>query len=146
LWRYSSIRFSETLVGQGNSGDWNLFEIIFTEIGKNACLDEIRHKQVVRDHENYSISIPDIEDSLDTENYILYSDLQFHLTKALSKLPRTYKEAFEMNRFDGLKYKEIALQLNVSERTIEVRVSKALGLLRKYLKEFFISILLLLIS
>jgi len=51
-----------------------------------------------------------------------------------------------MNRFDGLKYKEIALQLNVSERTIEVRVSKALGLLRKYLKEFFISILLLLIS
>lgn len=134
---------------------WSDREILVIEISlksfllksvKNACLDEIRHKQVVRDHENYSINIPDIEDSLDTENYILYSDLQFHLAKALDKLPRTYKEAFEMNRFDGLKYKEIALQLNVSERTIEVRVSKALGLLRKYLKEFFISILLLLIS
>ena len=41
-----------------------------------------------------------------------------------------------MNRFEGLKYKEIASKLNVSIRTVEVRVSKALVLLRKSLIDF----------
>ena len=46
-----------------------------------------------------------------------------------------------LNRFEGLKYKEIAEKLNVSERTVEVRVSKTLELLRKHLKEFFMLLL-----
>jgi RNA polymerase sigma-70 factor (ECF subfamily) len=41
-----------------------------------------------------------------------------------------------MNRFEGLKYKEIATRLNVSERTVEVRIGKALLLLRQQLKDF----------
>jgi RNA polymerase sigma-70 factor (ECF subfamily) len=41
-----------------------------------------------------------------------------------------------MNRFEGLTYKEIAIKLDVSERTVEVRIGKALALLRRYLKEF----------
>ena len=52
-----------------------------------------------------------------------------------------YREAFELNRFEGLKYREIAEKLNVSERTVEVRVSKTLELLRKYLKDFFMLLL-----
>lgn len=106
---------------------------------QNSCLDELRHKQVIRDHEQFTQTF-DYFDSLDTENYILYSDLEDKLNAAMNKLPDTYREAFRMNRFDGLKYKEIAEQLKVSERTVEVRVSKALGLLRVYLKDFFIAI------
>ena len=48
-----------------------------------------------------------------------------------------------MNRFEGLKYREIAVKLNVSERTVEVRVSKALEILRKQLKDFFMLLLLI---
>lgn len=110
---------------------------------KNACLDEIRHLQVVRAHESYTESVFEIDEMIDTENYVLFSDLNTKLTEALSKLPLSYKEAFEMNRFKGLKYKEIARELNVSERTIEVRVSKALVLLRKYLKDFLIANIIL---
>ena len=73
---------------------------------------------------------------IDTENYILYSDLYDHLREALDKLPIACREAFEMSRFEQLKYKEIAVKLNVSERTVEVRVGKALGLLRHYLRDF----------
>jgi RNA polymerase sigma-70 factor (ECF subfamily) len=51
-------------------------------------------------------------------------------------LPEKVKEAFEMNRYDGLKYQEIATKLNVSIRTVEVRISKALKLLRKSLLDF----------
>ncbi len=105
---------------------------------KNACLDEIRHLQVIRAHESYTESVFEIDEMIDTENYVLFSDLNTKLTEALNKLPLSYKEAYEMNRFKGLKYKEIARELNVSERTVEVRVSKALVLLRKYLKDFLI--------
>jgi RNA polymerase sigma-70 factor (ECF subfamily) len=56
--------------------------------------------------------------------------------ETLSRLPDTLREAFEMNRFEGLKYKEIAARLNVSERTVEVRIGKSLLLLRQYLKDF----------
>jgi RNA polymerase sigma-70 factor, ECF subfamily len=109
---------------------------------QNNCLDELRHKVVIREHESYSMAYG-ILDNIDTENYILYSDLQTHLADALSKLPESCREAFEMNRLEGLKYREIADKLNVSERTIEVRIGKALRLLRNHLKEFFVAAFML---
>lgn len=109
---------------------------------RNNCLDELRHREVRREHETYVLSASGWGD-VDTENYILYSDLSGHLQKALLKLPEACRIAFEMNRFEGLKYKEIAVRLQVSERTVEVRVGKALELLRIYLKEFFLLVLLL---
>jgi len=109
---------------------------------RNSCLDDIRHKQVVREHQSYVISYNVLED-VDTENYILYSDLQEQLQQALEKLPPNYREAFEMNRFEGLKYKVIAEQLGVSERTVEVRISKAIELLRLHLKDFLILLIYL---
>ncbi|MDR1344927.1 MAG: RNA polymerase sigma-70 factor [Tannerellaceae bacterium] len=102
---------------------------------KNSCLDEIRHRNIVHEHESYALTFQ-LRNDIDTESYVLYSDLRSHLTEALSKLPATYREAFEMNRFEGLKYKEISARLNVSERTVEVRIGKALLLLRQHLKDF----------
>jgi RNA polymerase sigma-70 factor (ECF subfamily) len=110
---------------------------------RNGCIDELRHRQSIKEHEIYTEAFGPLGD-MDTENYILYSDLKTHLDDALDKLPETYRQAFVMNRFDGLKYKEIAQKLEVSERTVEVRIGKAIGLLRHYLKDFFILILVLL--
>lgn len=103
---------------------------------RNSCLDEFRHIEIVRQYETeYGSSVLD---NYDTENYILYSDLYTHLSRALEKIPDLYKEAFVLNRFEGLKYREIAEKLSVSERTVEVRVSRTLDLLRKQLKDFFV--------
>jgi RNA polymerase sigma-70 factor (ECF subfamily) len=102
---------------------------------RNACLDELRHRDVVHEHELY-VQATRLADEMDTENYILYSDLQRHLQVALKKIPQPCREAFEMNRFDGLKYREIAERLQLSERTVEVRIAKAIDLLKKHMKEF----------
>lgn len=102
---------------------------------RNSCLDEIRHRDVVHQHEEFVLSNTML-DEIDTDLYVLYSDLSRHLEKALDKLPAACREAFDMNRFQGLKYREIAERLNVSERTVEVRISKALALLRHHLKDF----------
>lgn len=106
---------------------------------RNSCLDEFRHTEIVRQYETEKEE--SVLESYDTENYVLYSDLHDHLSRALTQIPDVCREAFELNRFNGLKYKEIALKLQVSERTVEVRVSKALELLRKHLKDFILLII-----
>jgi RNA polymerase sigma-70 factor (ECF subfamily) len=111
---------------------------------RNRCMDEIRRRQVVCEHNAYVLS-SQTEYDLDTENYILYSDLQKQIRQALEQLPETFRTAFELNRFEGLKYREIAQKLAVSERTVEVRISKAISLLKKYLQEYLIWIALLFI-
>lgn len=110
---------------------------------QNSCLDEIRHKGVVQDYTSYSY-LHITNENIDTEHYVLYSDLQDHLTEALKKLPEVCKQAFELSRLEGLKYIEIAEKLSVSERTVEVRIGKALTLLRQYLKEYLVPVFLLL--
>jgi RNA polymerase sigma-70 factor (ECF subfamily) len=112
---------------------------------RTACLDHIRHRAIIRKHEDYSLIISELNDE-ETGNYVLYSDLQCHFDEALTKMPERLRETFEMHRTEGLKYREIAERLKVSERTVEVRISKAIELLRKYLKEFLSIIIIMLVD
>ena len=72
------------------------------------------------------------------EEAVLYSELSERFAKALRKLPDPCREAFEMNRFHRMKYQEIADMLGISKRTVEVRIGKALSLLRTELKDFLL--------
>lgn len=110
---------------------------------RNGCLDELRHAKVVRAHADYVAFLGNDAGSL-TEQYILYSDLEFSLKEGLNAMPEEYRQAFELNRMQGLKYREIAAHLQVSERTVEERIGKALKFLRHYLKDFFLWIAFLL--
>ena len=102
---------------------------------QNKCIDWHRHKKIINNHSNYIIDNSPIYE-FDTDNYVLKSELEGRIEKAIANLPEKFKEAFEMNRFEELKYHEIATKLNVSVRTVEVRISKALELLRKSLIDF----------
>ncbi|WP_291529486.1 RNA polymerase sigma-70 factor [Bacteroides sp. UBA939] len=109
---------------------------------RNNCIDYIRHESVERDYEEFYNSSFSQHENMG--NYILYSELSTHLNAALDKLDPVVKEAFELSRFSGLKYKDIALKQQVSERSVEVRISKALQYLRIYLKEYLVSIVIVL--
>jgi RNA polymerase sigma-70 factor (ECF subfamily) len=111
---------------------------------KFLCLDEMRHRSVVEEHQSYTADLMqrnDLDFDLDPEHYMLYSELHHRLEGALATLPSSYREVFEMNRFQGMKYHEIAAKLSISERTVQVRIGKAAGLLRDYLKDFLMNIL-----
>jgi len=58
------------------------------------------------------------------------------IEEALQRLPNSYREAFEMNRFQHLTYGEIASQLNVSSKTVDYRIQQALKLLRVDLRDY----------
>lgn len=102
---------------------------------RNSCLDEIRHTEIVREYREAVPKLHQLED-YDADNYILYSDLAEHLEQAIEKLPEQYARVFRMSRLEGIKYKDIANQLNISERTVEVWISKSLDMLHVYLKDF----------
>jgi len=102
---------------------------------QNKCIDWHRHRKIVNNHSTYIIDNSPLYE-YDIDNYVLRSELEGRIEKAISDLPEKFKESFQMNRFEGLKYQEIAAKLNVSVRTVEVRISKALELLRKSLIDF----------
>jgi RNA polymerase sigma-70 factor (family 1) len=102
---------------------------------QNKCIDWHRHKKIIISHSNYIIDNSPLYE-YNTDNYVLRSELEGRIDKVIDDLPDKFKEAFKMSRFEGLKYHEIATKLNVSVRTVEVRISKALDLLRKSLFDF----------
>jgi len=55
------------------------------------------------------------------------------LHREINKLPPQCQKIFKLNRFERLKYKEIALMLGVSEKTVENHIGTALRMLRKAL-------------
>ena len=102
---------------------------------QNKCIDLIRHNRV-RDRVQQEMYTKMCFAENNTESYILYSELEDDLQKALAKLPEDLCIVFKMNRFEGKTYAEIAETLDVSVRTVEVRMGKALALLKEKLKDY----------
>ncbi len=100
----------------------------------NRCLDFLAHQNIKEAHRAYKLSHFSQEDI--QEYPLLDFELEQRLQKAVETLPDGIRETFIMNRFDGLNYKEIADKENVSVKTIEYRISKALSLLRNDLREY----------
>lgn len=102
----------------------------------NGCLLAIKNSKVTQRYQSENSDYYNLMLDYDTENYILYSELEEHIDSALKKLPENYRTVFSLGKIKGLKYSEISEQLLISERTVELWMSKALGLMRIYLKEF----------
>lgn len=110
---------------------------------RNHCLDHLRHLNIKQEYEDYMVENHGVLESYDTDHYLLYSDLHEHLQTALSRLTPEKREVLILSRLEGIKYKEIAARLHISERTVEVRISDSLKELRQALKDFLIAFLLL---
>lgn len=68
------------------------------------------------------------EKTLEHENY----DYKINkLNKLINQLPPRCKEIFVKNKLENKKYREIAIDMNISIKTVEKQMSKALLFLRK---------------
>jgi RNA polymerase sigma-70 factor, ECF subfamily len=81
-----------------------------------------------------------------SENPSELYDLEESVVKAISELPDDLRMVFLLNRFDGLKYKQIADSLNISIKTVESRISKTLKILRESLDYLLLLLILLYIT
>ncbi|MCT4644233.1 MAG: RNA polymerase sigma-70 factor [Carboxylicivirga sp.] len=65
-----------------------------------------------------------------------FDELRKQVEDAIERLPEQCRLVFKMSRFDDLRNKEIAEKLNVSEKTVEAHITKALKSLRKDLSPY----------
>ena len=101
-----------------------LFKAIF-----NQC-KSYQRKQLT--HERYEQSMKSSEMN-EFRDLLTETEMEERVFKAINKLPERCKEIFRLSRFEDLSNDEIAIQLNISKRTVETQISKALKNLRSTL-------------
>lgn len=127
-----------------------LVQDVFLKVWENPeSLEEIKsvksylYKSVINSSINYINRQKNIEQhhqkiaADSSEEYLMELDEENELVVLLrieiEKLPPQCKKVFKLNRFERLKYKEIADLLDISERTVENHIANALKVLREAL-------------
>lgn len=106
---------------------------------KNGCTDYLRKKSV---RQNYA-KRQTAHEVMDTpEEIYTISELEVMLHASLEQLSPNVKRAFELSRFENMTYNKIAEKMNISPKTVEAYISKALSTLRTELKDYLPLLLL----
>ncbi len=82
------------------------------------------------------------ETAPDAESGYLYGELEGQIKSAMDTLPPRCREVFHLSRMEGKSYKEIAQALDISVKTVENQMGKALKILREKLKGYLAVIFL----
>ena len=109
---------------------------------KNRCIDFIRTTKNREKHHGEIKASSDLE-GLDSEELMMQSELEEKIYQSIKQLPEQCQLIFKMNRFEGKRNQEIADELNISKRTVETQISKALKRLREDIYPYLQTILLL---
>lgn len=110
---------------------------------RNACLNKLKHEKIKQKYAVEEIRGGERSSELVTRT-IIGEELQLKIVQALEKLPEQCRLIFKMSRFEELKYAEIAQELNISVKTVENQMGKALKIMREQLKEYLVALIVLL--
>lgn len=100
----------------------------------NSCLNAIKHEKVKDGYKQHIVQF--LESSYQDNIEVNDPDtLRDRVHQEINNLPPRCSEIFKMSRFEGLKYQEIADHLDISVKTVEVQMGKALKTLRENLKD-----------
>jgi RNA polymerase sigma-70 factor (ECF subfamily) len=98
---------------------------------KFKCIDYLRTKKADR-----FISLDNIEDSaLLSTNDLKDEDIEPLFCYFAAKLPPKTREVFLLSRKSGMTYKEIAEEIDISVKTVENQMGRALRILKVILKD-----------
>jgi RNA polymerase sigma-70 factor, ECF subfamily len=116
-----------------------------TMIIHNKCTNYLR------DNRKFDTNILQIENLLDVPEYestdsLVTGELKVSIESAINELPEKCREIFVMNRYENLKYQEIADKLQISVKTVETQMSKALQHMRLRLAAYLTVLVALVIG
>ena len=110
---------------------------------KNKCLDYLQRERTWNNIAENLLSNKEWElqmriSSLEAcePETLFRNEVQELVNQALAKLPEKSRHIFIMSRYEGKNYQTIAKETNLSVKSIEFHISKALNLLRKELKDY----------
>ena len=108
---------------------------------RNGCIDYLRRQETEKNWQQKELLR---KTNYSTEELYSAVELERMLNDALARLPENVRLVFEKNRFEGKTYAEIAAEQNISMKTVEAHITKALKQLRVELKDYLPLIFLLL--
>lgn len=130
----------------------NLHALLLTII-KNKALHILEHKQVrLRAEEAISShSLRELDLRISTlkacePDQIFNTEIQHIVNKTLQEMPEQSRKIFMLSRYQNLTNKQIADSLDISLKTVEAHITKVLRILRLRLKDYLVTILIVLIS
>lgn len=102
----------------------------------NMSLNRLQHLKAA---DKYRNSISDELLSIEMDDVEIHDEdpQAKQIQDALATLPPKNREVFELRFYGGLKHREIAEKMGISERTVETHITKGLKRLRETLKDFF---------
>jgi len=101
----------------------------------NNCLQCIEHSLVEEKYKQHIIK-EDIEYQTDPLHAMEIEEMGHVIEQTMDNLPERCRQIFNMNRYEGLKYREIADQLKISIKTVEADMGKSLQAFRTNLKVY----------
>ena len=117
----------------------SLSRYLFTAT-RNRCLKHISHEMVER--RVLDEMHKKLHGQFESPDFYIVRELEERIRDAVARLPDSYRQAFELNRYERKTYDEIASMLGVSSKTVDYRIQQALKLLRASLKDYLPAIVI----
>ena len=108
---------------------------------RNKSINKLRRKSV---ESKYTVILQLVyaeNREISPHESLLANELDNEFTVAVGKLPDKCREIFDLSRIEGLRCSEIASMLQISVKTVEAHMSKALKILRIELKDYLMIVL-----
>lgn len=100
---------------------------LYTSV-RNKALNMLKHEKVKKKYADSQVTrVNMVENSESHANMEVFKD---ELVRAMANLPDRCREIFELAKFEGLSYDEIATYLEVSAKTVENQLGIAMKKLR----------------
>lgn len=110
---------------------------------QHACLDYLKHQEIEGNYLKATINrlkIEEINHYQDAHSLFEEDERLFRIYEEMEKLPQKCKQIFVMSYLEERKTAEIAVLLNLSKRTVEAQLYKALKILRNILLPVYLLI------
>jgi RNA polymerase sigma-70 factor (ECF subfamily) len=108
----------------------------------NESLNFLKH-QKVKDSHRLHVAYSMKNKAEQPQSKMAKKELEEKFKEALNELPEQCRTVFQLSRFEDMKYKEIADKLDISVKTVENHMGKALKLLRTKLVDFLTLLIIL---
>ncbi|MXV17754.1 sigma-70 family RNA polymerase sigma factor [Pedobacter sp. HMF7056] len=117
---YKMLKYRHTFTGSGEVKHW------MYSIARNVLKDQVRRKKLAMSGESVEVVASHVAAGLTPEEHLEKKQAKLALQKAMARLSEDYREVLTLNKFQELKYHEIADILGASETAIRTRVHRAM--------------------
>jgi RNA polymerase sigma-70 factor (ECF subfamily) len=123
---YRMLKYRNAYTGKGEFLTWMF------HLGRNALKDEFKKQKRTNNTESLERISGEIGGGLLADERLGKNQTQQQLSRAMSKLTEDDREILILNKFQELKYHEIAQILNITEASVKIKIHRAFNQLRSF--------------